>query len=100
MEVYRPILCLTIFKNKMAQLLVARLSTTQLQLENETVQGAVSLKYVVNPSPLDLKTVEGVQSLATRLYYIYAGSMNIIVYRALCYRQLNLGYHYLLWSAS
>ena len=68
----RPILCLTIFKNKMAQLLVARLSTTQLQLENETVQGAVSLKYVVNPSPLDLKTVEGVQSLATRLYYMLA----------------------------
>ena len=59
----RPILCLTIFKNKTAQLSVAR-----LRHEDEAVVGAVSLKYVESPSPMDLKTTQGIKNLAARVY--------------------------------
>ena len=61
----RPILCLIIYKNKCAQLAVARLSPGTC--EEEEIEGSVSLKYVVSPSPMDLRTAEGIKTLATRL---------------------------------
>ena len=64
-DAQRPILCLTIFKNKSAQLLVARLRPTDCS--NGEIMGTVSLKYVVSPSPLDLRTLDGLKTLAARL---------------------------------
>ena len=64
----RPILCLTIFKNKTAQLSVARLRP--VAHEDEAVVGAVSLKYIESPSPMDLKTTQGIKSLASRFYHM------------------------------
>ena len=62
-----PILCLAV---QTAQLSVARLS--EETSDDPNVMGAVSLKYVLNPSPMDLQTVEGVKSLAARLYRMLA----------------------------
>ena len=64
----RPILCLTIFKSKMAQLAVARVTPTPT--EDEAVVGSVSMKYIVTPSPMDLKTVDGLKDLAARLSHV------------------------------
>ena len=64
----RLILCLTIFKSKMAQLAVARVTPTPT--EDEAVVGSVSMKYIVTPSPMDLKTVDGLKDLAARLSHV------------------------------
>ena len=60
----RPILCLTIYKNR--QLSVARL-IPRLH-EDPNVMGVVTLKFVVSPCPMDLRSVQGVKTLAARLH--------------------------------
>ena len=62
----RPILCLTIYKNRVAQLSVARLIPGLH--EDPNVMGAVTLKFVVSPCPMDLHSVQGVKTLAARLH--------------------------------
>ena len=64
----RPILCLSIFKNKTAQLSVARLREDETVKGHQKFVGAVTLRYVVSPSPMDLKTTKGIKDLATRIY--------------------------------
>ena len=57
----KPILCLTIFKDKLS---VARLMQSDYEHDNsEAVAGAVSLKYVISPSPMNLKTEKGNKDL-------------------------------------
>ena len=60
----RPILALTIFKNKNAQLAVAPTPS-----QGEAVVG---FKYVVSPSPMDLNTVDGLKTLAACLSHMLA----------------------------
>ena len=60
-----PILCLSIFKNKTAQLSVARLREDETVERHQNVVGAVTLRYVVSPSPMDLKTTKGIKDLGT-----------------------------------
>ena len=43
------------FKNKTAQLSVARLGEDETVEGHQNVVGAVTLRYVVSPSPMDLK---------------------------------------------
>ena len=59
----RPIL---LYKNKFAQLSVARLIPGLH--EDPNVMGAVTLKFVVSPCPMDLRSVQGVKTLAARLH--------------------------------
>ena len=64
----KPILCLTLFKNKTAQLAVAKLKGSSYEHNRQPVVGEVSLKYVISPAPMDLTTRKGVVELATRLF--------------------------------
>ena len=67
----RPIICLSIFKEKSAQLLVARLQSLDGEGEgHETAVGTVTLKFVASPTPINLKTKNGIMALARRLYYV------------------------------
>ena len=61
----RPILCITVFKNKSVQLIIARLQPAVHQEPN-----VVGLKYVVSPSPINLQTNEGVKTFCTRLHHV------------------------------
>ena len=54
------------FETKCAQLLVARL-TSRDDCGDDTIVGMVSLKFAVSPSPMDLKTLDGLKVLAARL---------------------------------
>ena len=64
----RPIICITIYNNKSAQLSMARL-TSQPDPEREGALGTVSLRFVGNPAALDLTTLEGLKTFSTRLHY-------------------------------
>ena len=53
------------------QLLVARLKSPdegESVESGETAVGTVTLKFVVSPAPINLKTTNGIKTLATRLY--------------------------------
>ena len=63
----RPLLCSTIYKDKNAQIAVAKLIQSEC---DEAVAGAVSLKYVISPSPMDLKSEKGLKDLSTCLFYM------------------------------
>ena len=65
----RLILCLTFYKNKSAQLLVARL-TSHLDPEDKASLGTVSLKFVGSSAPVDLFTVEGLKTFSSRLHFM------------------------------
>ena len=64
----RPIVCVTMLKSKHAQLSVAKISS--LSHATEPVVGAVSLKYIVSPAPMDLSTLDGMNTFSTRLFHV------------------------------
>ena len=66
----KPMLCITILKDKVAQLAVARLQESDFKHDDKLVVGEVSLRYVSSPSPMDLKKKKGIMDLATRLFYM------------------------------
>ena len=65
----KPIICVTLCKNKSAQLTIARLQPAVYKEEVNAV-GTVSLKYVVNPAPINLLSNEGVKTFCTRLHHV------------------------------
>ena len=60
----KPILYLTIYKWKTAQLSIVRLTLTS----QDNVMAIVSLKYVGSPSLMNLQTLTGIKTLASRLH--------------------------------
>lgn len=65
-----PILCITMFKKKSATLSVAKRAPPKHAGLPEVV-GTVSLKYLVSPSPMDLDTISGLKTFATRIYHAF-----------------------------
>ena len=65
-----PLLCVTLFKRKVATLSIARLTPSAAP---DSTRGSVTLKYVVSLAPIDLTTTKGVMTFSTRLYNCLCG---------------------------
>ena len=66
----RPIICITLFKNKWACLSVARWCKRAPEPTPNFVHGTVTLKYLQSPNPINLTSPEGVKTFSARLYHM------------------------------